>query len=136
MWKEYIASYIDGLDVKLWFFLSYPFLFLDIFSIVSMYYFMVRLCCFMINIYRFILIRQIPLGNQNLFNRIMLNSWQGSVSVWVSPSDVPFVNRQQYETTQNVWHTTQVLLCLVILMTHPFHSYLVFSNVLYCSFSS
>lgn len=73
--------------------------------------------------------------NQNLLNRIMLNSWQGLVTLWVSTSHVPFVNQQQYKTTRNVWYTIQVLFCLVTVVTHPLYSYVVFSNVLHCSFS-
>lgn len=62
--------------------------------------------------------------NQNLLSKIMLNSWQGLVSLWVSTSDVPFESRQQYETTRNVWYTIQVLFRLVMVVTHSLFGFL------------
>lgn len=74
--------------------------------------------------------------DQNLFNRIKLNSWAGLVSVWVSPSDVPFVNRRQYETLK----TYDTLRKLYSALSHswltpstPIWFFQVFSKVKACS---
>lgn len=104
------------------------FFILENLSRICVYYFMARLLFY--NTY----IQIDPdktntIRDQNLFNRIKLNSWAGLVSVSQSLR-CPFCKQATIWNTQDVWHTTQAVLCFVTLVTHPFHSYLVFPSVL------